>query len=513
MADELKLDVVIRTTADVAAIEKTTASTGDLGKKVDETDASLSRLKETLNKLDSALKETGAAGEQAGDQLSDGLQKGAGGNLSSLEGIIPATNINDIIQGAWQLGSEIGGKIGEAMQLANRDKLDWDHLFGDGDELDATALARKHALQDVIDEHSRLLDQLAKPPDDVLVQYLNRLTEQARESALLLGELKKSTGTANKIEDQLDSADYADQKAEIENSGMSAPEKIRARAALDNEKASLEQVKRDERRQQENEQAGIEVDTKQKAAAAAAKAEQEAIRRRDAAASIVGGEQYIRAQAGGADKDYLKNMFDRRAGEMGFDDLGSVKDENSNVKRARSAREAADRTARDAATREGGIIDRNMLESESDQISTERGNMRRSSDAETSAGKAEIAAASKEMADASKQAASSAKAGEAGTKEIAATLKNLASMIGGKNEAMTAALQDMARSLGDGASADELARIKQAADVISQSQNAQAAAMGQTVTSLVAAVQSAAQIGKDAMEKAKALEAQIRSMK
>lgn len=517
MAEELKLDVVIRTQADVEAVSKADAQLKELGKTTDELDAGMARIRETVAKAEAGLKELGEAGEQAGGKLSAGMEKGAGAN--ALKNVASVADVNDLIRGAWQLGSEIGGKIGEAADLAYQGRLDWEHLFGNGDELDATAAARRAALREVREEHRQLLKQLAEPPEDAVVTFLGKLAEAARQTALNLAEVTKLEAELTKAQDSRDKSGDAEARADIEEGGGSEAEKIRARADLENSIADRELVKRDEARMQEAEQMARDADAKERRAVEAVSAEQMARYRQGVAVDILGNQQYQIAKAQGADAGYLRTVFQSLAEKKGFTDLGEDdmpgKDggESKNVRAAAAAANKAEADAADAAVRERGLLLRNDVASAADAEATLRANQLRTRAAEAKANEADAKGLDTQAGEAVKAAANASRDGEKSTREMAALLKQLAGLIGGKNEAMTAALTDMARKLGDGASNSELAEIKRAADFLATVQNDQARQTAEMVRSMVESVRTSAQIAADARDKAASLEAQVKALR
>lgn len=508
MASDIGITLSIETEADVAGIEKAQKSTEEFTRATDECDRNLAKLKDTLAKLDTALKDTGESGSAAGTKLADGMQKGAGGALTSLEGILPATNVNDLISGAWDIGSRIGETIGRAVELSARDALDWEHLFGNGDELDATALARKKSLEEVRQAHQELIDQLGKPPDDALDRYLQGLADKAREAAVQLGELKKLTSTVRKTEDEQDNEKAQRARDEIDNSSMSEPEKIRARAEAQNQADEEARIRRDERRVEDVQNAGREVDAKEQAAREAANAQTEAEIRQATAQGIMGGDQYQRAKASGADEKYLKGMFDRRAREAGYDDLNESdipkpgQSDSPNVIAARKAAENARTEYRDAATRERGLIERNDIESDADRTKTENTNQRRTAKAEGDAQNAEKKDADKEAAAAAREVKDATKNSDQGTKELASTLKEFAKQASGSNKAIADALAKMADDLKDGASQQELTKIQSAMSQLSGTQNQAFSAFARTVDALAKGIEDSARIAAEAQRKA-----------
>lgn len=513
---QLGISVRIETQADVAAVEKTTGELRKMEGVTDDLDASLARLKNTLAQAEAGLKQAGEQGTAAGAQLGAGMKVGAKEAADALSGILPVSNVNDLIQGAWSIGTDIGTKLGEGIQLAMSDRLTWDNLFGDGLAQEEATMNARQRFRDVQQAHSDLVEQLNKAPGNAITDFLSHLTEVAKEAAQNLAELNKLQTLANKGEDAADKETFQQRRDDVDASGMSKGDKIRAKAAIDNEEEDLNRIKKEERRTQEVEAAQRATDAANQQAAALAAAAQEARKRQETALGIEGGDQYMRAKAGGADDHTLQNMYDRRAREAGYDDLGTPQQEAANVKKADAAAKAAASAARIAAAKERGTTERADIEGDQDMNAAEAAKRRRSANAERSAEGADASDASKEAADAAKAATSAEKKAGSDTKAVAAQLKRMADMVekqGDTGKQWAAALEKMAADLADGASGGEMKRIEAAMRTVGSTQNEAFNSLAASVDSMINSIEKAAQDAADARRKAEALEAKVNAMR
>jgi hypothetical protein len=226
---DIGITVSIETQADVAAMEKATSATGDLARKTDEVDESLKRLRETLGKADEGLKDIAASGEKAGEKLAGGLRQGAGGfgGTDLANALLPVSDVNELISSAWSIGSRIGETYVKALNLSVEGNLDWDHLFGDGAQVDAEMLQRKHALAEVRKEYEDLRKELEKPIEPAIVKALKDITDQVQEAMGQMRELKALNDAIDKAADSKAADDLKGQMQEIDGSGEKESEKIK----------------------------------------------------------------------------------------------------------------------------------------------------------------------------------------------------------------------------------------------------------------------------------------------
>lgn len=471
---DIGITVSIETQADVAAMEKATSATGDLARKTDEVDESLKRLRETLGKADEGLKDIAASGEKAGEKLAGGF-----GGTDLANALLPVSNINEIISLAWSIGSRIGETYAKALNLSVEGNLDWDHMFGDGAQVDAEMLQRKHALAEVRKEYEDLRKELEKPIEPAIVKALKDITDQVQEAMGQMRELKALNDAIDKAADSKAADDLKGQMQEIDGSGEKESEKIKQRAAAQNQADEDAFLNREGKRQRQLEEANNDFDLKKREFDATQKTAEDAKNRRDAAAGIEGDDQLQRALAsmGGKPKTTdeersIKAIRDRLGKEAGYDDLGSVKDEDAAYKNALKARDTAARGLRDANRKADGVADRTQIESDADRASTDAAIDRRTRDAEAKSNQTAKGEAGKEAADAGRAAKEATKSGEDNTKAMADGLKQMASMVKSRDKSMSDALKQMAEGLKDGASTEELAAISRAMQQISQTSNA-----------------------------------------
>ena len=543
MADNLNLQVVIRTEADVAAVEKTTGEIGKLTKGTDDLDSTLARLKNTLAQAEEKqVASAAAAGEHAvamGDM--EAVAGAAGGALAAVGAVLTSwigehkeiakswENLKSAVTGTlsdigeavlgdgssvtkWLDGltTALGGqteamkKWGEHSKTAAQDQADF--MKASAEATNEALKSESEAFQnasEAIKDHTKFLE-LELDAQAKLVQMradeakaevdadVNLSPEEKRLKKKAIDE--QSAGEVGQLADAKSNlrigtaqsqTDLATSELEKKNAEVAEQEKKVAALKELEARAALEKGAREQAAQLKN---AMQLDP-----SAENKAALEGAQR----AAVLAGGQTLEAR--------------EKARALGA--TGTVESEKEKLETLEESRQKAADKLR-AAVANQRRVEVTETQGQATRAAQAESRMRISDTNERGrADKAEQDNLGKEAADAAKEAKKATSEGDKGTKEISAILKQLAQMIGGRDKAMTAELQNMARSLADGASGAELAKIKQAADVLSKSQNEQAASMAAMVQSLVGAVQSSAALAKDAMDKARSLEAQIQNMR
>lgn len=506
------IEIQIRTQADTTGVDKAEKSLTKLETTGDALDQQTKRTKAAFDALEQSIKSAGTASDVAANQMQDAASKGAkaSGAISGIGSVIDASQA---AQDAAAMGFEIGKTFGDAFARVIDNDWDWTKFFGKAAINDGAA-ARKKELRELKLAAQEMREELEKEPAGGLLQYMKDLSEAAAQVSKELRAQQEIQGAKNKAEDNAAADDAEDRRNAIkEDDQMGEAEKIKALADLENQLDQEAFNRREERRIQELDNATAELETaqsvKEKADAKAA----ESKKRLDVAAAIESNDEYQRAQASGADERTLGNIRERLGERAGIGDVGTVKEEKSRFEKTQEEADSAGRKVKDEVRESETLREKQDIERNDDRRGVDRRRDQRGKRAERDIGEAETKGDSKAMEEAGQEARKAGEATEQGTDDLRDGLKELADMVQGRDKAMAEAFDQMAADLADGASAEELAKIKTAMQTVTQSQNKAFADLGSAVTAQLSAIEASTKIAQEALKKSKELEAKIRSIK
>jgi hypothetical protein len=318
----------------------------------------------------------------------------------------------------------------------------------------------------------------------------------------------------NKADDARDADRMAGEKAAIEDDDtLSKEEKIKKLAELEDTQDIEGFNKREERRAQELDKQAQELDLAMSNQDKANQAAAEAKKRQDLAQRAEENDLFQRSKAGGASEEQLDKIRKGIGEREGVADLGSFDEEKSVADKAENEAKKARERAKDEARDSRTLLEKQDIERGEDQRGLADRKDKRGERTEKEVGKAQKEGAEGDLKEATAAAKDATKATEQGGDKLADGLKELADMVGSKDKAMAAALDQMAADLADGASTEELAKISAAMKTVAASSNEAFANLGKAVDAQTQSIEASAKMAADALKKAVALEAKIRSMK
>jgi hypothetical protein len=564
MAEDVGIQIRIESSADVASVDNAAGSLQKVTTSSDALEESLNRTKQAFAEYDERAKAADESTKATGASMDGPLIGGASRAVPVVAALTAAAGVAIASFKAWMAQNEDLGKSLDNLKDAANGALAGiaGAVLGDG-----------AVMTDWIDEVTLMLGGQTEKTKE-WGRTTQEMAKLQADSVKEAGEIvKKSLEEQNDLYDtaiqkvkdlaEANRADLADaqrqnqnaaneQKAEIEaDPNLNEKEKKEAIAAIDrklrddnreaanaaaqsrkdeaedialiaeqnaakaaaDDKAQDEKVKKLERIK--NLEAAADV---AKANAAQNKADAERVENFPATARLAGldpEEEARKSRAAAADdeqraKDMQAKADEERRGVGKAGSLDSEKEKAEETEKNRLKQQQDAEKARREADKVANQEDRGIAARNDDAKSRDRIEQTRERGANAKEGNQ---AEAKEAAADAKEAAGAVKEGtgalEAGLQVLADSVKGQGEM--GKQWA--AELEKMAEGLKDGASTEELARIKAAMEAVTKSSNAAFADMGKTVASLADSTEKSAKIASEAMKRAKALEAKINALK
>lgn len=345
--------------------------------------------------LVSAVQDTGKAGEEAGDGYAKGVKGKLGGIQWTQDALTAAGK-------AWELGTLIGTELGKAMEhYAREGSLDgffdvWIEGIGRNfglmtDHWDANIRRVKEASELSLVESKKQFaewrESLSKPPTEDAVTWLKNLAEEARTTQAALEDLRSIQAAMQRAAMDQIGQDEADKLAAIDaDPVLTDGEKIRARQRVRNETESQRLTQRQKGFEQERKTARNTTE-----AAQSDLEQKRAIEGAQDQRAVTWNEIKAMADSAGrgadgkVDPTRASQQFDLEAKRRGITDMKYGDDEQKKLDAARKAREESEAAAAEAERRERAIRQRTSIEESSDVTNTQRTQQRETGQAEREA--------------------------------------------------------------------------------------------------------------------------------
>lgn len=365
--------------------------------------------------LVNAVQQTGKAGEDAGDGYAKGVKGKLGGIQWTQDALTAASK-------AWELGTLIGTELGKAMEYAMRTgsfEGFWDHWvegLASGFGIDTSAWevnlkkleeVTERSLRESRAAYEKWVAEMNKAPDQDAITWLKNLAEEAARTKAALDDLQAIQAAVQRAAMDQIGQDEADKLAAIDaDPVLTDGEKIRARQRVKNETESQRLTQR--QKGFERERGAARDNTLNASGDAAAKREIESAQ---STRARIWSEMRDIAEAGAKDKDgkldekVADQLFNNIAKQRGITDMEYGDSEQKKFEDARKAREEAEAAATEAERRERAIRQRTSIEETSDVTNTQRTQQRESGQAEREARAADARDAAAAQAEKDKAAA------------------------------------------------------------------------------------------------------------